>query len=62
MILSTLRRFIKIPATALALSGPIDAVIDQDVINKDIKTAKSFTNYVDSETGMDRLKKMFQLE
>lgn len=62
MVLSTLRRFIKIPVTAFALSGPIEAVIDQDVLNKDIKTVRSLDTFVDTETGMDRIKKMFQLE
>jgi hypothetical protein len=62
MVFSTLRRFIKFPATALCLAGPIEAVIDQDVVNYDSKTAKSFQKYVDTETGWDRIKKMFELE
>jgi hypothetical protein len=61
MILSTLRRFIKFPATGLALSGPIEAVIDQDVINPNIKTVKQ-RREVDTETGWDRIKRMFVVE
>lgn len=63
MIFSTLRRYIKIPAMAFALLPPIEANVGIDIINKDIKTVRqSMANFKDPETGMDRLKKMFQLE
>lgn len=62
MIFSTLRRYIKIPALALAAEGPLELAQSFDVVNPDIKTARSFKNYDDKETGMDRLKRMFQLE
>lgn len=64
MILSTLRRFIKVPLTGLAIAGPIDTVKDEDVIDPRIRTAKSFEHFkkIDTETGWDRVKRMFQLE
>lgn len=62
MIFSSIKKFINFPPTAFCLSGPAEAVIDEDVTNKQIKTVKSFVNYVDKETGMDRIKRMFQLE
>jgi hypothetical protein len=47
-----------------AAAGPIDMVIHQDVINPEIKTAKSFEKFseIDTETGIDRINKMFVLE
>lgn len=68
MILSTLRKLVKIPTGGfiLAVGGPIhrpaEAVDHLDVIDKDIKTVKSYLEFQDTETGWDRLKKIFQLE
>lgn len=57
-------KYVKYPVFGLCLAGPIDTVIDQDVIDPKIKTAKSFERFkeVDQETGMDRIKMMFQLD
>lgn len=67
MVLSTLRRFIKIPTGGFILSvssnvRPIEAVDHYDVIDKNIKTVKSFKEFQDDETGWDRIKRMFRLE
>lgn len=62
MIFSTLRRYIKIPALVLAVEGPLALGESLDIINPDIKTAKSFKKHDDNETGIDRIKRMFQVE
>jgi hypothetical protein len=67
MVLSTLRKFVKIPTGGFilstgALGRPIEAIDHLDVIDKDIKTVKSYLEFQDTETGWDRIKKMFQLE
>lgn len=64
MVLSTLRKISRIPTGGfiLAIGRPIEAVDHYDVIDKDIKTVKSFKEFVDTETGWDRIKRMFQLE
>lgn len=57
--------YLRYPAiTSLAVAGPIDAVIVEDVIDPRIKTAKSFEKFkeIDTETGWDRIKLMFQLD
>lgn len=61
MIFSKLKYF-RVPATVFAAAGPIDTVLPYDIIDPEIKTAKSYEKFQDSETGMDRLKRMFQLE
>jgi hypothetical protein len=53
---------IRTPVIAFAAAGPIDTVIPHDVIDPQIKTAKSFQRFKDNETGVDRIKQMFQLE
>jgi hypothetical protein len=64
MILSTLRKFAKYPAGGFLLASgrPIETIDHFDVINKDLKTVKSYKEFHDSETGWDRIKRMFQLE
>lgn len=63
MVLSTLRKIAATPFSLMvATIKPMESTEFYDVIDKDIKTAKSFKEYVDKETGWDRIKRMFQLE
>lgn len=64
MFYKALRRYVKYPVIGLCIAGPLDTVIDQDVIDPRIKTSKSFERYkhFDTETGLDRIKLMFQLD
>lgn len=63
MICKTIK-LLRIPTLTFAVTGPIDVLVPQDVINPEIKTAKSFERHksVDNESGFDRIKRMFQLE
>jgi hypothetical protein len=57
-----LSRLIRVPAIVMAVAAPLEMATPEDVIDPEIKTAKSFARFQDTETGFDRLKRMFQVE
>lgn len=64
MVVSKLRNIAKIPfgGFILAIPKPLEATEFYDVVDKDLKTAQSFKKFDDTETGWERIKRMFQLE
>ncbi len=64
MVYSTLRHFVKVPVGGFILQTikPIEAVEFYDIIDPENKTAKSFSRFKDTETGWERIKKVFEVE
>jgi hypothetical protein len=61
MPLNYIVKLVRLPV-AFCSSGPMDSVVHYDVVDPRLKTARSMETFEDTETGLDRVKKMFQLE
>lgn len=66
MVLSKLMNLIKLPTggfiLSVAIPKPIESAAFYDVVDKDLKTVRSYNEFKDTETGLDRIKMMFKLE